>query len=82
MNEFVHLHVHTKYSFLNSTIRIDGLLKAVQAKQMPAVAITVQSNMHGALKLYVKAKCMRIRPLLLKIEFENSCAGSYFVPFV
>lgn len=45
---FVHLHNHTQFSVLQSTIRIPDLVKAAGAQNMPAVAITDHANMMGA----------------------------------
>lgn len=45
---FVHLHNHTQFSVLQSTINIPGLIAAAAADKMPAVAITDHANMMGA----------------------------------
>ncbi|RYD76488.1 MAG: DNA polymerase III subunit alpha, partial [Sphingobacteriales bacterium] len=45
---FVHLHNHTQFSVLQSTISIPDLVKAAAAKKMPAVAMTDHANMMGA----------------------------------
>jgi DNA polymerase-3 subunit alpha len=45
---FVHLHNHTQFSVLQSTINIPALIKAVAADKMPAVAMTDHANMMGA----------------------------------
>lgn len=45
---FNHLHVHTQYSLLQSTIGIKYLMKKVKAEGMTAVAITDHGNMHAA----------------------------------
>jgi DNA polymerase-3 subunit alpha len=45
---FVHLHNHTQFSVLQSTINIPGLIAAAAADQMPAVAMTDHANMMGA----------------------------------
>ncbi|HFX17794.1 MAG TPA: DNA polymerase III subunit alpha, partial [Flavobacteriales bacterium] len=45
---FAHLHNHTQYSVLQSTTKIDELLKKTVDYQMPAVAITDLNNMMGA----------------------------------
>ena len=38
---FVHLHNHTQFSVLQSTISIPDLIKATAAQKMPAVAMTI-----------------------------------------
>lgn len=45
---FVHLHNHTQFSVLQSTISIPDLVKAAAAQKMPAVAMTDHANMMGA----------------------------------
>jgi DNA polymerase-3 subunit alpha len=45
---FVHLHNHTQFSVLQSTISIGSLVKATAAQKMPAVAITDHANLMGA----------------------------------
>ncbi|WP_432708859.1 DNA polymerase III subunit alpha [Pedobacter sp.] len=45
---FVHLHNHTQFSVLQSTINIPALIKAAAADNMPAVAMTDHANMMGA----------------------------------
>ncbi|WP_257658955.1 DNA polymerase III subunit alpha [Parapedobacter lycopersici] len=46
--DFVHLHNHTQFSVLQSTISVADLVKAAAAHRMPAVAITDHGNMMGA----------------------------------
>ncbi len=45
---FVHLHNHTQFSVLQSTISIDSLVQAAAKQKMPAVAMTDHGNMMGA----------------------------------
>lgn len=45
---FVHLHNHTQFSVLQSTISIPALVKAAASQKMPAVAMTDHANMMGA----------------------------------
>ncbi|QNL49447.1 DNA polymerase III subunit alpha [Olivibacter sp. SDN3] len=46
--DFVHLHNHTQFSILQSTISVADLVKAAAKYKMPAVAITDHANMMGA----------------------------------
>ena len=46
--DFVHLHNHTQFSVLQSTISVAALVKATAANKMPAVAITDHANLMGA----------------------------------
>lgn len=46
--QFVHLHNHSQFSVLQSTIKIKDLVKCAAENQMPAVALTDHANMMGA----------------------------------
>lgn len=46
--QFAHLHNHTQFSVLQSTISIDSLVQAAAKQNMPAVAMTDHGNMMGA----------------------------------
>jgi DNA polymerase III subunit alpha len=52
--DFVHLHNHSQFSVLQSTISIEDLAVAAAAHNMPAVALTDHANMMGAFH-FVKA---------------------------
>ena len=45
--QFVHLHNHTQFSVLQSTISVQDLVKAAIKNKMPAVAMTDIGNMMG-----------------------------------
>ncbi|HLA54738.1 MAG TPA: DNA polymerase III subunit alpha [Flavobacterium sp.] len=46
--DFVHLHNHTQFSVLQSTISVSDLVKAAVKHKMPAVAMTDHANLMGA----------------------------------
>src|SRR5690625_1408934 len=52
--EFVHLHNHTQFSVLQSTIDVKDLVRDAAKNNMPAVAMTDHANMMGAFE-FVKA---------------------------
>ncbi|MCX7550977.1 DNA polymerase III subunit alpha [Xanthomarina sp. F2636L] len=52
--EFVHLHNHSQFSVLQSTISVPALVAAAAEQNMPAVALTDHANMMGAFH-FVKA---------------------------
>jgi DNA polymerase-3 subunit alpha len=62
--DFVHLHVHTHYSLLDSTIRIGDLIKKTREYDMSAVAITDNGNMFGVIEFYKEAKKNGIKPII------------------
>jgi DNA polymerase III subunit alpha len=64
MAEFVHLHVHTQYSFLDSAVRIGTLAKTAKDMGMKAVAITDHGNMFGALQFYKACRAHEVVPIL------------------
>ena len=64
MKSFIHLHVHSEYSLLDSTLKIDDLLKKALAFQMPAVALTDHGSILGAVNFYKKALQSEIKPII------------------
>jgi len=64
MKSFIHLHVHSEYSLLDSTLKIDDLLKQARAHQMPAVALTDHGSILGAVNFYKKAKQSEVKPII------------------
>ena len=61
---FVHLHVHTDYSLVDSCVRVKALVKAVATAKMPAVAVTDQSNLFAMVKFYRAAEQAGIKPII------------------
>ena len=61
---FVHLRVHTEYSLVDSVVRVEELVNAVLAAEMPAVALTDQSNLFGMVKFYRAAIEGGIKPVV------------------
>jgi DNA polymerase-3 subunit alpha len=62
--DFVHLHVHTQYSLLDGTIRLEDLFKKAKEYQMPAVAMTDHGNLYGAIDFYKHAYKYGIKPII------------------
>ncbi len=56
MPEFVHLHVHSHFTLLNSPITIGKLLANVAKKGMTQVALTDRGNLFGAFEFYMAGK--------------------------
>jgi DNA polymerase-3 subunit alpha len=63
-NDFVHLHLHTDYSLLDSAIQIKPLAKRLTELNMKACAITDHGNLFGALTFYNTMKANGIHPIL------------------
>jgi DNA polymerase III subunit alpha len=63
-DSFVHLHLHTEYSFLDGAVRMKELMKKAKEFKMPAVAITDHGNLHGAIEFYQAATDAGIKPII------------------
>jgi DNA polymerase-3 subunit alpha len=61
---FVHLHLHSEYSLVDSTVRITELVERCVQGGMPAVALTDQNNLFGMVKFYKKAVAAGIKPII------------------
>ena len=64
MAEFVHLHVHSQYSMLDSALRLKALVKSAKQDGMPAVALTDHGNMFGAVQFHAECKKYEVKPIL------------------
>jgi error-prone DNA polymerase len=60
---FIHLHVHSQYSFLDGASTLDRLLEKAQALNMPALALTDHNRLTGAIRFYDKAMKLGIKPI-------------------
>ena len=61
---FIHLRLHTEFSIVDGTNRIDEVVKAAQQDQQPALAITDYNNLFGAVKFYRETRAKGVKPLL------------------
>ncbi len=68
---FVHLHLHTEYSLVDSVVRITsegedtpGLMDSVARLRMPAIALTDQCNLFAMVKFYRAAQSAGIKPII------------------
>jgi len=77
MSRFVHLHLHTEFSMVDSTIRVpekpeqarpdkakrpNVLSRAVEL-EMPALAVTDRNNLFALVKFYTAAEGVGIKPI-------------------
>ncbi len=62
--DFVHLHVHSDYSLLQSAIQLKPLAKRLQELEMKACAITDFGNLFGAISFYNTMKAAEIHPII------------------
>ncbi|WP_077002848.1 DNA polymerase III subunit alpha [Variovorax sp. KK3] len=61
---FVHLRLHTEFSVVDGTNRIDEAVKAAAADKQPALAITDLNNIFGGVKFYKEARGKGVKPVL------------------
>ena len=62
--DFVHLHLHSDYSLLESAVQLKPLAKRLRELEMQACAITDYGNMYGAISFYNQMKSSGIHPVL------------------
>ena len=62
-SRFVHLHLHSEYSLVDSTIRVAGLVERCVALGQPAVAITDHNNLFALVKFHKAAEAAGIKPV-------------------
>src|SRR5690554_5819827 len=71
---FVHLRLHTDYSLVDGVIRVKPLVKRCAELNMPAVAVTDDSNLFGLIKFYDAAMKAGVKPIAgadLWVQFEG-----------
>ena len=61
---FVHLRLHTEFSVIDGTTRIDEVVKAAASDGQPALAITDLSNLFGAIKFYKEGRKRGVKPII------------------
>ncbi|MBS3995812.1 MAG: PHP domain-containing protein, partial [Hydrogenophaga sp.] len=61
---FIHLRLHTEFSVVDGTNRIDDVVAAAAADRQPALAITDLNNLFGAVKFYKAARGAGVKPVL------------------
>ncbi|MBN1149902.1 DNA polymerase III subunit alpha [candidate division WOR-3 bacterium] len=64
VKDFVHLHVHSDYSFLDGAASITKLVKKASFLGMKALALTDHGNMSGAVEFYKKCKKASVKPII------------------
>jgi DNA polymerase III subunit alpha len=61
---FVHLRLHTEFSIVDGTNRIEETVKAAAAGGQPALAISDLNNLFGAIKFYKEARSAGVKPII------------------
>src|SRR5256714_7015815 len=71
---FVHLHVHSAYSLLKGSIKIQKLGELAKADRQPGLALTDAANMFGALEFSDKMAGYGVQPIIgceLAVDFGD-----------
>ena len=61
---FIHLRLHTEYSLVDGIVRIKPLMQVAARQNMPAIALTDQSNLFAMVKFYRAAMAAGIKPII------------------
>ncbi len=85
--KFTHLHVHSEYSLLDGSSKIDELCERAKELDMDAIAITDHGVMFGVIDFYKKATSIGIKPIIgceiyissgSRFDRENSDDNFYY----
>jgi len=72
---FVHLRLHTEFSVVDGTLRIDDAVAAAASDGQPAMGITDLSNLFGGVKFYKAARGAGMKPVLGAEVFVQGLGG-------
>ncbi len=61
---FVHLHVHSNYSFLRGLADPVDLAQMAARLEMPALALTDHQGLSGAIEFYIACQAQGVQPIL------------------
>ncbi|MDR1057274.1 MAG: DNA polymerase III subunit alpha [Coxiellaceae bacterium] len=76
--EFIHLNLHTEYSIVDGIVRIDQLFAKCVTYNMPAIALTDQSNLFALVKFYKTAVVYGVKPIIgVEVWLENEVNRAY-----
>lgn len=64
VRHYLPLNVHSYYSFLNSTLSPAAIVNLANHHQLPAVALTDDGNLHGAVEFVLAARKAGIKPIV------------------
>ncbi|MFA5889178.1 MAG: DNA polymerase III subunit alpha [Candidatus Paceibacterota bacterium] len=63
-SKFIHLHTHSHYSLLNALPKIEALISEAKKYDMPALALTDNCNLYGAIEFYKACKKKEVKPII------------------
>ncbi|MCC7287109.1 MAG: DNA polymerase III subunit alpha, partial [Burkholderiaceae bacterium] len=61
---FVHLRLHTEYSVVDGTLRIDAAAQAARGDRQVALGLADLNNLFGAVKFYKACRSAGIKPII------------------
>ena len=61
--KFIHLRVHTEFSLVDGLVRVKELVAAAKADNMPAVAMTDQTNLFALIKFFKATTGSGLKPI-------------------
>ena len=61
---FVHLRLHSEFSVVDSTCRIDEVIQKAAQDRQPALALTDLNNLFGGVKFYKEGRGKGVKPIL------------------
>ena len=71
-SHFVHLRLHSEFSVVDGTNRIDDVVNRAAQDGQPALAITDLNNLFGAVKHYKESRGKGVKPLIgADVQFVN-----------
>ena len=77
-HKFIHLRSRSSYSLAQGAILVDELVQLAKKDNMPALALTDEGNLFGALEFSLKAVEQGIQPIMgciLKVEVSSQVNG-------
>lgn len=85
--EFTHLHVHTEYSLLDGSGKVEKIISRAKELGMKSIAITDHGTMYGCVEFYKAAKEAGIKPIIgcevyvagksMHIKYNDPQNGTY-----
>jgi DNA polymerase-3 subunit alpha len=80
---FVHLHLHSEYSIVDSVVRLKKLVEKTAAGGAPAVALTDLGNLFGLVKFYKACLAAGVKPIIgAELRIEDAAATAGYAPLV
>ena len=76
---FVHLRLHSEFSIVDGTNRIETIVESAQKDLQPALAVTDLNNLFGAIKFYKEARGKGLKPIIgAEVILESASVDAAF----